>query len=163
MTLRLFSVKFKKIVSRKFDSATWYSTHTCSTLRGSTLKKMFPYKNFYFKWGQYTCGASERLTAFGARTFLVLSTTIMDHKVQLIKPLNLPSCIPCSRTENFKYFFGIIRKLGSFYTFLILSIFKISSFSYRIFEYTTFSGEILLRHNTANELWVAGFVNSIVT
>jgi hypothetical protein len=55
------------------DSATWYSTHTCSTLRGSTLKKMFPYKNFYFKWGQYTCGAPERLTAFGARTFLVLS------------------------------------------------------------------------------------------
>jgi hypothetical protein len=55
------------------DSATWYSTHTCSTLRGSTLKKMFPYKNFYFKWGQFTCGAPERLTAFGARTFLVLS------------------------------------------------------------------------------------------
>jgi hypothetical protein len=34
---------------------------------------MFPYKFFYFKWGQYTCGAPERLTAFGARTFLVLS------------------------------------------------------------------------------------------
>jgi hypothetical protein len=28
---------------------------------------------FYFKWGHYMCGASERLTAFGARTFLVLS------------------------------------------------------------------------------------------
>jgi hypothetical protein len=26
---------------------------------------------FYFKWGQYMCGAPERLTAFGARTFLV--------------------------------------------------------------------------------------------
>jgi hypothetical protein len=24
------------------DSATWYSIHTCSMLRGSTLKKMFP-------------------------------------------------------------------------------------------------------------------------
>jgi hypothetical protein len=45
---------------------------------------MFPDENFYFKWGQYTCGAPERLTAFGARTFLVV-----DHKVQLIKPLNL--------------------------------------------------------------------------
>jgi hypothetical protein len=30
---------------------------------------MFPYKNFYFKWGQYTCGAPERLTEFGARTY----------------------------------------------------------------------------------------------
>jgi hypothetical protein len=28
------------------DSAKWYSTHTCSTLRGSTLKKVFPY-NFF--------------------------------------------------------------------------------------------------------------------
>jgi hypothetical protein len=35
-------------------------------------------------------GAPERLTAFGARTFLVLSiTSIMDQKVQLINPLNL--------------------------------------------------------------------------
>jgi hypothetical protein len=33
-------------------------------------------------------GAPERLTAFGARTFLVF-TTIMDQKVQLINPLNL--------------------------------------------------------------------------
>jgi hypothetical protein len=31
-------------------------------------------------------GAPERLTAFGARTFLV---SIMDYKVQLINPLNL--------------------------------------------------------------------------
>jgi hypothetical protein len=62
-----------------FDSATWYSTHTCSTLRGSTLEKMFPYKNFYFKWGQYTSGAH----------FPSVITTIMDHKVQLIKTLNL--------------------------------------------------------------------------
>jgi hypothetical protein len=28
------------------DSATWYSIHTCSMLRGSTLKNMFPYKFF---------------------------------------------------------------------------------------------------------------------
>jgi hypothetical protein len=28
------------------DSATWYSIHTCSMLRGSTLKKMFHY-NFF--------------------------------------------------------------------------------------------------------------------
>jgi hypothetical protein len=37
------------------------------------------------------CGAPERLTAFDARTFLELSqvfTTIMDHKVQLLKPLD---------------------------------------------------------------------------
>jgi hypothetical protein len=27
----------------------------------------------YFKWGQYTCSAPERLTAFCAHTFLVLS------------------------------------------------------------------------------------------
>jgi hypothetical protein len=43
-------------------------------LQGSTQKKMFPYKIFfYFKWGQYMCGAPERLAAFDARTFLVLS------------------------------------------------------------------------------------------
>jgi hypothetical protein len=30
-------------------------------------------KIFYFSWGQYMCGAPERLTAFGARTFQVLS------------------------------------------------------------------------------------------
>jgi hypothetical protein len=39
------------------------------------------------------CGAPERLTPFGARNFLILSpefiTIIMDHKVQLVKPLNL--------------------------------------------------------------------------
>jgi hypothetical protein len=33
-------------------------------------------------------GAPERLTAFGARTVLVI-TTIMDQKVQSFKPLNL--------------------------------------------------------------------------
>jgi hypothetical protein len=33
-------------------------------------------------------GAPERLTAFGACTFLVI-TTIMDQKLQLINPLNL--------------------------------------------------------------------------
>jgi hypothetical protein len=61
-------------------------------------------------------------------------------------------------------FFGIIRKLRSFYTFYILSVLKISPISYRIFEYTTFSGEILLSHNTVKELcYVAGFVDIIVT
>jgi hypothetical protein len=30
-------------------------------------------QNFYFKWGQYMCGAPERQTVFGTRTFLVLS------------------------------------------------------------------------------------------
>jgi hypothetical protein len=39
---------------------------------GSTVKMVFSYTNFYFSWGQYICGAPERLTAFGARTFLVL-------------------------------------------------------------------------------------------
>jgi hypothetical protein len=34
-------------------------------------------------------GASERLTAFGARTFLVLSQQyIMDQKVKFLKPFN---------------------------------------------------------------------------
>jgi hypothetical protein len=66
----------------KFDSATSYSIHTCSMLRGSTLKKkkMFPYYFFYFKGGQYMCGAPERLTAFGARTFLVLSQQLWIRK-----------------------------------------------------------------------------------
>jgi hypothetical protein len=41
---------------------------------------------------------------------------------------------------------------------------KISSFSQQIFEYSTFSGGVLLSHNTVNELcYVAQFVNSIVT
>jgi hypothetical protein len=45
------------------------------------------------------CGAPERLTAFAARTFLVLyMITIMDQKVQPLKPLNYVSCIPRSRT-----------------------------------------------------------------
>jgi hypothetical protein len=50
--------------------------------------------------------------------------------------------------------------------FLFYPFFTISSFSFRIFEYTMFSGEILLSHNTVKELlyrYVAGFVNSIVT
>jgi hypothetical protein len=36
----------------------------------------------------YMCRAPERLTALGAR-FPSVSTTIMDQKVQLIKPFNL--------------------------------------------------------------------------
>jgi hypothetical protein len=62
-------------------------------------------------------------------------------------------------------FVGIIRQLGSFYTFfLFYPFFKIWSFSCRIFEYSTFSGEYLLSHKTVNELcYVAGFVNRIVT
>jgi hypothetical protein len=53
----------------------------------------------------------------------------------------------------------------SFYTFFIYPFFlQKSSFSYRILEYTTSSGDILLSHNTVNELcYVAGFVNSLVT
>jgi hypothetical protein len=35
------------------------------------------------------CGPPELLPAFGARTFLVLYTTIMDYKVQLLKLLNI--------------------------------------------------------------------------
>jgi hypothetical protein len=35
------------------------------------------------------CGAPERPKAFGARNFPSVITTIMDQKVQLIKPLNL--------------------------------------------------------------------------
>jgi hypothetical protein len=47
--------------------------------------------------------------------------------------------------------FGIIRKLGSFSPFLFHPFFKISSFSCRIFDYSTFSGEFSLRHKTVNE------------
>jgi hypothetical protein len=45
------------------------------------------------------CGTPKRLTEFGARTFPSVITTIMDQKVQLLKPLNV-SCIPRSRTAN---------------------------------------------------------------
>jgi hypothetical protein len=38
----------------------------------STVKMVF-ISNFDFKWGQYMCGAPERLPAFGARTFLLFS------------------------------------------------------------------------------------------
>jgi hypothetical protein len=38
---------------------------------------------------QYMCGAPERLAAFGVRTIPTLITTIMDQKMQLLKPLNL--------------------------------------------------------------------------
>jgi hypothetical protein len=41
---------------------------------GTTVKMVFSYKIFT---GQYMCGAPERLTEFGARTFLVF-----------LKPLN---------------------------------------------------------------------------
>jgi hypothetical protein len=34
------------------------------------------------------CGAPERLTAFGTRHFPSIITTIVDHKQQLLKPLN---------------------------------------------------------------------------
>jgi hypothetical protein len=34
------------------------------------------------------CGAPERLTEFGALTFLLFFTTIMYQKQQLLKPLN---------------------------------------------------------------------------
>jgi hypothetical protein len=55
------------------ESATWYSTHKCSMiLRFNCENGVFIY-NFYFLWGQCMCGAPERLTAFGACTFLVLS------------------------------------------------------------------------------------------
>jgi hypothetical protein len=47
--------------------------------------------------------------------------------------------------------------------FLFYPFFKISSFSYRIFEYKTFRGGFLLSHNAVNEsCYVAQFVNSFV-
>jgi hypothetical protein len=47
--------------------------------------------------------------------------------------------------------------------FLFYRFLKISLFSYRIFEYTTFSGVFLSSHNAANELcYVGQFVNRIV-
>jgi hypothetical protein len=68
-----------------YDSATSYSTHTCSTqIRFNCLKDVF-----IFSWGQYMCCAPERLSAFGARTSALehysIITTII---VQLLKPLN---------------------------------------------------------------------------
>jgi hypothetical protein len=42
------------------------------------------------------CDAPERLCAHFPRVI----TTIMDHKVQLLKPLNLVSCILRSRTNS---------------------------------------------------------------
>jgi hypothetical protein len=53
------------------DSATWYSTYTCLTLLRFYYKNGVSIQNFYFL--SYMCGAPERLAAFGARTFLVLS------------------------------------------------------------------------------------------
>jgi hypothetical protein len=41
--------------------------------RGSPAKIVFSYNIFYLLWGQYMWGAPERLPAFGARTFLVIS------------------------------------------------------------------------------------------
>jgi hypothetical protein len=62
-----------------------------------------------------------------------------------------------------KPFSGIIQKLGSFYTFIILKVFKNILFSWRIFEYMTLSVALLLV-TTVNELcYVAGFTDSIVT
>jgi hypothetical protein len=62
-----------------------------------------------------------------------------------------------------KPFSGIIQKLGSFYTFIILKVFKNILFSCRIFEYMTLSVALLLV-TTVNELcYVAGFTDSIVT
>jgi hypothetical protein len=64
------------------------------------------------------------------------------------------------------YTLFIIQKLGSFYAFFILSVFLVSSFSFRIFQYTTLSDEILSSHHNVNELcYAAGFINinSIVT
>jgi hypothetical protein len=55
------------------DSATWYSTHTCLTLLRYNSENGVFIIFFYFSLGQYMCGAPESLTAFGARTFLVLS------------------------------------------------------------------------------------------
>jgi hypothetical protein len=70
--LSFLEQKASSLDKLSYDSATWYSIHTWSTLRGSTLTKMFPSKNVYFKWGHYMSGSPERLTVFDARTFLVL-------------------------------------------------------------------------------------------
>jgi hypothetical protein len=44
------------------------------------------------------CGAPEHLSAFGARAhFPSFITTTMDHKVQLVKPLNTRGLTPRSR------------------------------------------------------------------
>jgi hypothetical protein len=53
------------------------------------LQMMFSYKMFTFYEANtvlYMCGAPERLTAFAAYSVI---TTIMYHKVQLLKPLHL--------------------------------------------------------------------------
>jgi hypothetical protein len=73
------------------NSATWYSTLTYSTLLRFNCKNGVSIQNFYFLWGQYMCGAPERLTGHGVRCahFHSVITTIMDHKVQLLKPFNL--------------------------------------------------------------------------
>jgi hypothetical protein len=66
----------------------------------------------------------------------------------------------------YRYFFFVFEsvEVSTPFLFYWYPFSKISSFSCRIFEYATFSGEFLLSHKTVNELcYVAGFVNSIVT
>jgi hypothetical protein len=68
-------------------------------------------------------------------------------------------------SRKFKIRFWYHSKAWKFlHLFLFYLFLKISSFSYRIIEYLTFSSEVLLSYNTVNELCsVAQFVNSIVT
>jgi hypothetical protein len=71
-------------------SATWYSTHTCSTLLRFNCENVYFIQNLYFSWGQYVHVLRSRMPD-GVRCahFPSVITTIIDHKVQLLKPLNI--------------------------------------------------------------------------
>jgi hypothetical protein len=68
-------------------------------------------------------------------------------------------------SRKFDILFCYHSKTWKFLHLFYFTVFKkISSFSYRIFEYTTFSGAFLLSHNAVHELCsIAQFVNINVT
>jgi hypothetical protein len=76
---------FTKTLNKRNISATWYSTHKCSTLLRFNCENGVFTKYFYFLWGQYMCG----LTAFGTRTLLVLSEQYWIKKRTVVKTVEL--------------------------------------------------------------------------
>jgi hypothetical protein len=77
MFMFLYGQYFKKLYCMRWAKHVWFcyaifNSHMFNAPRLNSEKHV-SLNFFYFKWGHYMCGAPERLTAFGARTFLVLS------------------------------------------------------------------------------------------
>jgi hypothetical protein len=89
------------------DSAAWYSTHTCLMLLRFNGEIVFSYKKFLlFMRPIHVCRFRTSAGIWCAH-FPSVIATIMDHKVQLLKPLNLRNLYTTLQNLFFSRFWDI--------------------------------------------------------